>query len=443
MDIFTTYSVKIKHYNDIFRETVSIYRKAVDFLIDVCIREWGDISMLKSKQRYNHTEHLVHKTSKNPEPLYGDFDTLFYKLPNYLRRGAIAEALGKVSSYRSNLANWEAADPASRGRKPSCPKAGFAYPTLYRGDMYRQNEPYTAQVKVYIRNTWDWITIQLRKSDMDYIGRWCRFKKKCAPALQKRGKEWFLDFPFEEKAKLPETDIYEQTIAAVDLGINSAATVSIMRSDGTILGRRFLRLPKETDCLWHRVNRIKKAQQLGNYKTPRLWAAAKGVNDRIAVLTANFIIDTAVLYNADVVVFEYLDTSGKKHGSKKQRLHMWRSQYVQSMVTDKAHRLGMRISRICAWNTSRLAFDGSDRVQRGKEANLGSYSVCKFQTGKIYNCDLNATYNIGARYFIREILKSEPEKVRLALEAKVPQVAKRSTCTLSTLISLNAGLASI
>ena len=102
----------------------------------------------------------------------------------------------------------------------------------------------------------------------------------------------------------------------------------------------------------------------------------------------------------------------------------------------------MHIARICAWNTSRLAYDGSGRVLRGKQAGFSSYSVCQFQNGKVYNCDLSASYNIGARYFIREILKSLHEKERLALEAEVPQVAKRSTCTWSTLIRLNAELVS-
>ena len=51
-----------------------------------------------------------------------------------------------------------------------------------------------------------------------------------------------------------------------------------MRSDGTILGRHFCKLPKETDHLAHSINRIKKTQQHGNYKTPRLWAKAKGIN---------------------------------------------------------------------------------------------------------------------------------------------------------------------
>ena len=309
--------------------------------------------------------------------------------------------------------------------------------------MYEQTDKYEARLKVFTRNTWDWITVQLKKSDMDYITRRCASRKMCAPTLQKRGREWFLDFPFEEDVKLTDTDIASQTIIAVDLGVNNAATICAMRSDGTILGRHFLRLPKEYDSLTHSINRIKKAQQHGNYKTPRLWAKAKGINKDIASKTANFIVNTAIYYSADVIVFEHLDLAHKKRGSKKQKLHMWRSQYVQSMVENKAHRLTMRISRICAWGTSRLAFDGSGVVSRGKDAGFSSYSMCKFQNGKVYNCDLSASYNIGSRYFVREILKSLPARERLALEAKVPQAARRSTCTLSTLINLNAELKSL
>ena len=33
MKIFSSYSVKIKHYNHIFKDTVAIYRSAVDYLI--------------------------------------------------------------------------------------------------------------------------------------------------------------------------------------------------------------------------------------------------------------------------------------------------------------------------------------------------------------------------------------------------------------------------
>ena len=436
MRIYTTYKVKIKHYNHIFKDTVKIYRNAVDYLINVCLENWDSISMYKGQNRLTYIEALIHSTKGHPVPKY-DFDVKFYKIPSYLRRGAINEAVGKVSSYKSNLANWQN-NPV--GKEPSYPKAGYVFPSMYRTVMYNQTDDYIAQVKVYIRNTWDWITINLRKSDMDYIYRRCKNRKQCAPTLQKRGKEWFLDFPFEEKVTLCDTVVHNQTVVAVDLGINTAATVSAMRSDGTILGRYFCKLPKETDHLTHSINRIKKAQQYGNYKTPRLWAKAKGINHDIAVKTANDIMDVAVLYNADVIVFEHLDKNGKVRGSKKQKLKMWRSQEVQSIVTNKAHRLSMRISRVCAWGTSKFAYDGSGHVLRGKDGGFGTYELCKFQNGKIYNCDLSASYNIGARYFIREILKSVDASSRLGIEAKVPQCTKRSTCTFSTLISLNAEL---
>lgn len=439
MKIYTTYSVKIKHYSRIFKDTVTIYRHAVDYLITVCLKDWDAIVMFKGQNRLTYIESLIHGTKDNPSPVY-DFDSTFYKIPSYMRRGAINEAIGKVSSYKSNLSNWQN-NPV--GRQPSYPKAGYVFPSMYRTVMYNQTDDYKAQVKVYIRNTWDWLTIDLRKSDMDYIYRHCKTRKQCAPTLQKRGREWFLDFPFGEKTRLADINVFEQTIVAVDLGINTAATINVMRSDGTILGRHFCKLPKETDSLMHSINRIKKAQQHSNHKTPRLWAKAKGINHDIAVKTANYIMDIAVLYNADTIVFEHLDKDGRVRGSKKQKLKLWRSQEVQSIVTNKAHRAGMRMSRICAWGTSKFAYDGSGTVLRGKNGGFDTYELCKFQSGKVYNCDLSASYNIGARYFIREILKSLDESSRLAIEAKVPQSAKRSTCTFSTLISLNAELMSL
>ena len=216
-----------------------------------------------------------------------------------------------------------------------------------------------------------------------------------------------------------------------------------MCADGTILGRHFCKLSKEIDSLDHSINRIKKAQQHGNRKMPRLWAKVKGINHDISVKTAQFIVDVAIFYNADVIVFEHLDKKGKARGSKKQKLKLWRSQEVQNIVTDKAHRLGMRISRICALGTSKLAYDGSGTVLRGRYGGFSTYELCRFTNGKIYNCDLSASYNIGARYFIRELTKSLDDSSRLLIEAKVPQCSKRSTCTLSTLISLNAELVSL
>ena len=434
MKVYSTYSVKIKEYNHIFMDTVTIYRRAVDFFIAVTLQEWKDISAISGVlKRQNYIEQITHKTKNRPTVRY-DFDRLFYKFPSYLRRAAIAEAIGKVLSYQSNLQNWER---QQKGRKPNVPQAGYVYPVMYQKEMYQRTGVYTARVKVFIRNTWDWLDIALRKSDVDYILRHCSGRHACVPTLQKRGKNWSLDFAFEEEISLYNTPIHEQVILAVDLGINNACVCTTMLHDGTVAKRAFLKLSAENDCLQHAVGRIKKAQKTGARHMPRLWARAKGINDDIAVKTAAFILQQAIQNKVTTIVFEHLDVSKKKRGSQKQRLHLWKARYVQSMVTNKAHRNGIRVSHVNAWGTSRLAFDGSGRVERGIN---GNYSICRFQNGKIYHCDLSASYNIGARYFIREIIKTLPEKARLDAAAKVPQLSKRITCTLSTLISLHAVL---
>lgn len=165
----------------------------------------------------------------------------------------------------------------------------------------------------------------------------------------------------------------------------------------------------------------------------------------------NKIIAFTQTNNATVIVFEHL---GKMrvpkgfYGARRLRfkLQYWTKQFIYRKTLDKAHSLGLRVSRVSAKNTSRLAYDGSGMVSRGeidptklyKNKPSKNYSICKFTTGKVYNADLSASYNIGARYFIREIIKPLSEKTRLQLEAKVPLLAARNQHTLSTLISLKA-----
>ena len=70
------------------------------------------------------------------------------------------------------------------------------------------------------------------------------------------------------------------------------------------------------------------------------------------------------------------------------------------------------------------------------DRDIQDHRLCTFQNGKRYNCDLSASYNIGARYFIREILKPLPETERSLLEAKVPAVKRRTSCVYADLIDL-------
>ena len=196
------------------------------------------------------------------------------------------------------------------------------------------------------------------------------------------------------------------------------------------LGRKFIDFPSEKDRMYRVLGRIRRFQrEHGSVQTKSRWAYAKRLNIELGRKIAGAVTKYAKEKHADVIVFEHLETKGKISGRKKQKLHLWRKRDIQKRCEHQAHRNGMRISRICAWNTSRLAYDGTGAVARDQK----NHSLCVFQTGKRYNCDLSASYNIGARYFIRELLKPLPVTERSLLEAKVPAVKRRTSCVYADL----------
>ena len=170
---------------------------------------------------------------------------------------------------------------------------------------------------------------------------------------------------------------------------------------------------------------------------PRLWAKPKGINDSIDVKTADFIMNTAVYCSAHVIVPERFDLKGCKHGSKKQCLHYRRAQYVQRRVEDKAHRNGRRVSRGCAGNTSKLAFEGFGDATRAEK----NHSPCTFRNEKR---SLRSEYYVQHRrpVFCSENLQVLVDDDGQHIAVKVPECAERNTCTLSSLIRLHAELGS-
>ena len=426
MKITSSYGIEIKQMNKIFRPTVTIYNDAISFCVNVFENEWQNIENLDAMQRKQYTESLIH-TTKNNKAKY-DFDIKFYKMPSYMRRSVINSALGYLSSYHSNLDNWQ--NNGCKGRKPTFQRHLNQFPTFYKDNMYLPNTNDTVQLKLFIDNDWKWITIKLKHTDMQYIRKHLQNTKMSVPTLEKKHHKWFLRFAFEEDVKLKDT---KDSILAIDLGVNTDATCSIMRSDGTILARKFINFASDKDQITHTLNKIKGiSQKYGSHNTTKLWRVAKFENEELARKIAKAITDYAIEQNVDVIVFEYLDTKGKKRGSKKQKLHMWKKNSVQKYVEHKAHRQGIRVSHICAWNTSKLAYDGSGTVIR----DTSNYSLATFGNGKKYNCDLSASYNIGARYFIRELEKSTSAKKWSLIQAKVPECVKRTQCTYATLVEI-------
>ncbi|MGI8257158.1 IS200/IS605 family accessory protein TnpB-related protein [Blautia difficilis] len=433
MRTVSSYGVEIRKQNIPVRQTMEIYRQAVGYLTEIYAQVWEELRKIpETKKRFNTAEHMVHMTKKNTARF--DFDLRFPKMPSYLRRSAIQHALGSVSSYETRLGQWKETGVLSGRPKLTC--RNHAMPVFYRDVMYREGAEGTdeAYLKLYDGHDWKWFRVYLKRTDMEYLRRNWKGKKASAPALEKKHRRYFLRFSYTEEVTLTKTPVKEQIICSVDLGINTDAVCTIMRADGTVLGRKFINHPSEKDRMYRTLGRIRRFQrEHSSTQSQGRWAYTKRLNIELGRKIAGAIVKNAEENHADVIVFEYLEMQGKISGKKKQKLHLWRKRDIQKRCEHQAHRKGMRVSRVCAWNTSRLAYDGSGSVSRDPK----NHSLCVFQTGKRYNCDLSASYNIGARYFIRELLKPLPVTERSLLEAKVPSVKRRTSCVYADLKELH------
>ena len=433
MNITSSYSMKLTGDLKALENSIRIYRDALHFVIPVVDAHWDDVKDFEySNQRMMYVEKLVHTTAKS-QARY-DFDGKFPKFPSYLRRAVLNLALGIVSSYRSNLANWE---KEPKGQAPQLSLTHYTYPAYYKRDLFRNFDPVrqTVELKVFKNGDWVYETYKLKTSDCTYYQAHLTGKKQNVPIIQKKGRRFYASFSYEEKVELVKDESISK-ICAVDLGLNTDATCTIMDQDGTVYARTFISFSKEHDRLNTQLGRIKRNQKRGSRHNNRLWRSVAGISQDIADKTVKAILDFGNEHGVDVFVLEYLDFKGK---NIVKRAHFWRYKRIYKVLAQRAHQTGLRIARVNARYTSRLAFDGSGWSKRGREITPETpYAEMQFPTGKTYNADLNASYNIGARYFIRHLLKTVTATQRLALEAKVPQVAKRSTCTLSDLINLRS-----
>ena len=439
-----SYKAKIMNASHILDETVACYRDAIGYIENVVLAHYEELSAINgdfaSNARRAKIESLIHTTNKN-KALYKGFDLRFYKFPSYLRRDAITTAYGNVDAYMKLVKLWE--KEGCKGKRPHLAQTKACMPCFYRGNSFIENpddhlfyekDDDTYMIKVRHRNDWVWIPVVLRETDIRYMKDHCADLKCHAPVLVKQYRNYYLSFcydvPKSSKTFAKDNDVNKAV--GVDLGVNTDAVCSAVTKEGTVTGRTFINHPVEKDRLGKLLNVIKSSQKNGNYKNRRLWRFVDNYSEAIAIDTARRIVLFAIKQEADIIVFEHLSITGKLRGSKAQRIALWRKRDIQKRTEAMAARHGIRVTYVCAAGTSKYAYDGSGPVTRDEK----NYSLCTFTSGKRYNCDLSASYNIASRFFIRVLLKTLDEKTRLQAEAKDPSLCRRTTCTLSTLIRL-------
>ena len=394
---------KLRH---IVANTLALYNSALNYVCDVVLKHYDEINELNNLEGRMYLEHLIHNTKNNIAKY--DFDSIYYKLPCYLLRDIESKAIGHIFSYKSNLDNYkkERYNKISNGKKfkkrePKLSKCNLL-PSFYKGNMYKMISDNKIALKIYEDNDWKYEEFKLKKNDLKYINK--INGKRYNPEIKIIGKKIYIKFTFEiEDLKLQDKELNKRIICGVDLGVNNDATISIMNYEGTILGRHFINTNNK-DLMNHLLNKKRKIQRnSGNYKYLRnlhINNKINSINENIVNHTVNQIIKICLSYGVDVIVFENL-----RHKFN-----------------------GIRVSTVNPNGTSKYAYDGSGLVERDND----NYSICKFVSGKTYNCNLSASYNIAARYYIRETLKPLDVNSRSELETKASLALSGTKLTYNT-----------
>lgn len=322
MKIMSSYAIKLAGDLKALENSILIYREALAFIIPIVDNHWNEIKDFEfSNERNNYVEKLIHSTKDN-QAIY-NFDEEFHKFPCYLRRAIVASAIGIVSSYRSNLTDWEEKKLELEGTGEKIPQPPrlitrhYDYPAYYKNNLFRNFDPetQTIELKVFKNNDWIYETYTLKTSDCNYYKKNLANKKQNVPTIKRRGRRFYAEFSYEEWVPLIDQDDIKK-ICAIDLGIDTDATCSIMGKDGTIYARKFIHFSEEHDLLDTQLGRIKRNQRRGNKRNKKLWKRVSGISQDIADKTARAIFEFGHEHGVDVFVLEFLEFKGKKCGKK-------------------------------------------------------------------------------------------------------------------------------
>lgn len=381
--------------------TVKEYRRLCRFLVTVVCTHWKDLGGLSSDNVVPAIEKLVHRTAQNPNPRYPAIDKAFHKFPSYLRRAAIMFAVGQVSSYMTRYWDWQSGQSRNRrdAKPPILNSLCGCYPTLYKGQCFKLHGFEQVELKVFTGTDWIWITMPIASLRERHKVSTNQMK---SPSLIVSDKSCHLSVPFECH---PEKVKGSGLVVAVDLGINTTATVSVVSQDGTVIHREFIHPGRDIDRRDKRLKSVSmrakktmgKGGKLGKGFCKNTYRKCRNINQQIGNIVSKQITQIAQKYSADAIVFEDLKgwkpKGGKKRSNLKQKFHGWLKSLIVELTQRKWAECGGKTITIIAAYTSKLAYDGSGQVKRHKK----NYALATFSSGKKYNCDLNGSYNIAAR----------------------------------------------
>ena len=394
-------------------QTVKVYRRLCRYLVSVIFTHWTELGGLPGQQVIPAVERLIHQTAQNPNATYSCIDRVFYKFPSYYRRAAIAFAVGQVSSFVTRYQEWQSGTRKRQDAKPPTLNSDAGcYPVLYKGQCYKLHGFNQVEIKVFTGTDWVWTTVQIsglrERHTVDG-------NKLLSPSLIFNNNACHLSVPFECH---PERQQPNKNVVAVDLGLNTTATVSVVSFDGTVIHREFLHPGRDIDRRDKRLKSVSirasstmgKGGKLHKGFCSNTYRKCRNINQQIAHIVSKRIVNIAQQFNSEAIVFENLKgwkpKGGRKRSALRQRFHGWLKSMIRDYTEMKWQEVGGKVIDVIAAYTSKLAYDGSGVVQRDSK----NYALAKFTSGKRYNCDLNGSQNIAARGILKLTRRKDSEE---------------------------------
>ncbi|NEQ83209.1 MAG: IS200/IS605 family element transposase accessory protein TnpB, partial [Moorea sp. SIO2I5] len=402
------------------------------YLVGIIYAHWSELGELTADQVTPAVEKLMHQTAKRPNVKYPQFNKAFYKFPSYLRRAAIAFAAGLVSSFVTRYRDWQSGNRKRKDAKPPRLNADTGcYPSLYKGQCYKLQGYNQVEIKVFNGSDWLWTTVQITSLRERHL---VVTNKMMSPSLVFNERGCHLSVPFTCN---PEKRKPESNVTAVDLGINSTATIAVVTHSGTVIHRDFLHPGRDIDRRDKRLKSVSMRASLTMGKggkihkgfCSRTYEKCRRINHQIGHVVSKRIVEIALKFNSEAIVFENLKgwkpKGGRKRSNLRQRFHGWLKAKIRNFTELKWAELGGLVIQVVAAYTSKLAYDGSGTVKRDSK----NYALATFPSGKRFNADLNGAYNIGARGVIKLTRRNDGEG-RSSKRSRRPPRSWASLCEL-------------
>ena len=389
-----------------------MYRHACRYLVGIIYTHWAELGCLTANQLTPAVERLMHQTAKRALIKYPQFNKTFYKFPSYYRRAVIAFAAGQVSSYVTRYSEWQSGTRKRRNANPPRLNADTGcYPALYKGQCYKLHGFDQVEIKVFNGLDWVWTTVKITGlRERHQVAT----NKMLSPSLIFNDKHCHLSVPFNCK---PEKRKPEANVTAVDLGINTTATIAVVTHSGTVIHREFIHPGRDIDRRDKRLKSVSVRASLTMGKGGKLhkgfcsltYLKCQRINNQIGHIVSKRIVQIAEKFNSEAIVFENLrgwkPKGGRKRSNLRQRFHGWLKAKIRNFTEMKWAELGGKVIEVVAAYTSKLAYDGSGIVKRDSK----NYVLATFSSGKRFNADLNGAYNIGARGVLKLVRRNGNE----------------------------------